>query len=188
MKMDRASIIKDAINYIQQLQEQERRMMADISDSAHQYLSIKEHGTGTAQTCLKRTAESSDHDYCSRRKKRAARPSIQVLQVCRYWFSLLFFFYSTLISSVEMLQLRVKEMDQCTMTISIICNKESDTMIMLCRLIESLNLKIVNANFTSLSANLLHTLIIQASLSLSLMHTELTKLFLNYFNLVCDLN
>lgn len=52
--MDKVSILKDAIEYIQQLQEQERRMLAEISilESAAEVLGHGQLLTATVQSVL----------------------------------------------------------------------------------------------------------------------------------------
>lgn len=80
--MDKASIIKDAIDYIQELQEQERRMQAEVSELE----SWKEEKAAIGDT------ERDDVNFTQRKKKRPSRgspsapgfsssPSIEVMDV-----------------------------------------------------------------------------------------------------------
>lgn len=62
-----------------------------------------------------------------------------------------------------MLQLNVTPMGDNTLVVSITCTKRADTMLKLCQLFESLNLKIITANLTVVSANLFNTLFIRVS-------------------------
>ncbi|KAG1364498.1 putative Ubiquitin-conjugating enzyme E2 22 [Cocos nucifera] len=64
-KMDKASIIKDAIDYIQELQEQERRMQAEISELE----SGKEEKAPIVDT------ERDDVNFTQRKKKKSSRGS-----------------------------------------------------------------------------------------------------------------
>lgn len=60
-------------------------------------------------------------------------------------------------------QLTVSEVGEKTMVISITCNKNRNTMIKLCELFESLQLKIITASITSVSGSLLHTLFVEVN-------------------------
>ncbi|CAL9106121.1 unnamed protein product [Musa textilis] len=62
---------------------------------------------------------------------------------------------------IEVLELRVNEMGEKMMVVSITCNKKRDTMIKVCELFEFLSLKVITANITSVSGNLLHTLFVE---------------------------
>ncbi|KAG6491760.1 hypothetical protein ZIOFF_046698 [Zingiber officinale] len=133
-KMNKASIIKDAIDYIIQLQDEERQMKADISE---------------LESKLKQELASVDDDlahlenlhFSQRKKKRtASAPSSP---------------------SSTPIQLTVSEVGEKTILINITCNKKSDTMIKLCELFESLNMKIITANITCLAGSFFYTLFIE---------------------------
>lgn len=59
------------------------------------------------------------------------------------------------------LQLRVSSMGEKTAVVSMSCSKKSDTMVRLCEIFESLNLKIITANITAFSARLLKTVFVE---------------------------
>jgi hypothetical protein len=54
------------------------------------------------------------------------------------------------------------------MVVSVTCNKRTDTMVKLCEVFESLNLKILTSNLTSFSGMIFHTVFIEVSIFLSL--------------------
>ncbi|URE43187.1 hypothetical protein MUK42_25370 [Musa troglodytarum] len=138
-KMDKASIIKDAIDYIKQLQEQEKVMLAEISELD----SLKEEKVSSIGDL-----DFDDLHFMQRKKKRTAQGSSSSAG-------------SPSSPPIEVLELRVSEMGEKTMVVSITCNKKRDTMIKLCEVFESLNLKVLTANITSVSGSLLHTLFIE---------------------------
>ncbi|URE15817.1 hypothetical protein MUK42_11809 [Musa troglodytarum] len=137
-KMDKASIIKDAIDYIQQLQEQERKMKEEISE---------------LEPFREEKMPMGDFEYDvvpfmqQRKKKRTpwSRPAPG----------------SPTSLPIEVLELRVNEMGEKTMVVSITCYNKRDTMIKVCELFEFLSLKVITANITSVSGNLLHTLFVE---------------------------
>ncbi|KAJ6742041.1 TRANSCRIPTION FACTOR BHLH35 [Salix viminalis] len=106
-KMDRASIIKDAINYIQELQEQERGIQAEILEL--------ESGRSTGFDVFEQD-----------------------------------------------LPLSVTSMREKTFVVSLTCRKRTDTMVKLCEVFESLRLKIITANVTTVSERVLKTVFIEA--------------------------
>ncbi|XP_042414558.1 transcription factor bHLH35-like isoform X1 [Zingiber officinale] len=137
-KMNKASIIKDAIDYIIQLQDEERQMKADISE---------------LESKLKQELASVDDDlahlenlhFSQRKKKRtASAPS------------------SPSSTPIQVVELTVSEVGEKTILINITCNKKSDTMIKLCELFESLNMKIITANITCLAGSFFYTLFIES--------------------------
>ncbi|KAB2026987.1 hypothetical protein E1A91_D05G002500v1 [Gossypium mustelinum] len=123
-KMDKASIIKDAIDYIQQLQEQEATLQADIME-------LENNNNNNPK----------NHD-------------LPMLLTSKNT--------SVFDSPIQLLQLNVTPMGDNTLLVSITCTKRADTMLKLCQLFESLNLKIITANLTVVSANLFNTLFIRA--------------------------
>ncbi|CAN1229343.1 Transcription factor bHLH35, partial [Linum grandiflorum] len=140
-KMDKASIIKDAINYIQELHDLERRMQAEI---AHLELSSLRKGIYEM--------ELEDLPLLLRSKKKKVEDDrfydaspIELLEVI--WFR----------------QLRVAYMREKTVYVSLTCGKRSDTMVRLCEMFESLKLKVITANMTTVSGRLLITVFVQVS-------------------------
>ncbi|CAN1229339.1 Transcription factor bHLH35 [Linum grandiflorum] len=133
--MDKASIIKDAINYIQELHDLERRMQAEI---AHLELSSLRKGIYEM--------ELEDLPLLLRSKKKKVEDDR---------------FYDA--SPIELLELRVAYMREKTVYVSLTCGKRSDTMVRLCEMFESLKLKVITANMTTVSGRLLITVFVQVS-------------------------
>ncbi|XP_054805042.1 transcription factor bHLH35 isoform X2 [Prosopis cineraria] len=141
-KMDKASIIKDAIDYIQHLHEQERSIEAEISE-------LESGKQITKQS-------SSDIDYeqdlpvLLRSKKKKTGQQL----------------YDSAISSrnspVEVLELKVTHMGEKTIVVSLTCSKRTNTMVKLCEAFESLKLKIITANITCFSGRLVKTVFVEA--------------------------
>ncbi|KAG8495778.1 hypothetical protein CXB51_013521 [Gossypium anomalum] len=123
-KMDKASIIKDAIDYIQQLQEQEATLQADIME-------LENNNNNNPK----------NHDL----------PMLLTSKNTNVFDS-----------PIQLLQLNLTSMGDNTLLVSITCTKRADTRLKLCQLFESLNLKIITANLTVVSANLFNTLFIRA--------------------------
>lgn len=65
------------------------------------------------------------------------------------------------INLTSILQLKVSEIGDNVLTVSLTCNKKTGTMAKLCQVFESLNLKIITASITAMSGSLLHTLFVE---------------------------
>ncbi|XP_026658143.2 transcription factor bHLH35-like isoform X2 [Phoenix dactylifera] len=130
-KMDKASIIKDAINYIQQLQEQEKMLQSEISEleMSHELADI--------------FYDMEQDDVLQTSPSRPLDPG------------------SPFIPSIEVLELKVLAVGNKNFVISFTCNKKRDALIKMCEVFESLNLKIITANIISSSESLSHTLFIE---------------------------
>ncbi|KAL2533412.1 basic helix-loop-helix (bHLH) DNA-binding superfamily protein [Abeliophyllum distichum] len=138
-KMDKASIIKDAIQYIQKLQEEKRRIQSEISEL--------ESGTSPDSAVFDFDQEATT--FCSnpKRRKRSDHGYDSA---------------SSRSLPIEVLELRVTDMGEKTVVISLNCSKRTYTMVKLCEIFESLKLKIITANITAFSQNLLKTVFVEA--------------------------
>ncbi|KAM1172441.1 hypothetical protein ACFX2I_022542 [Malus domestica] len=137
-KMDKASVIKDAIDYIQELHEQERRIQTEIVELIESGKSNKKSGSDFEQ----------DLPVLLRSKKK----KIEQLYDCG----------GSRISTIEILELRVTYMGEKTLVVSLTCSKRTDTMVKLCEVFESLKLKIITANITAFSGRVLKTVFVEA--------------------------
>ncbi|EOY32054.1 Basic helix-loop-helix DNA-binding superfamily protein isoform 1 [Theobroma cacao] len=137
-KMDKASIIKDAIDYIQELHEQERRIQAEILELESGKLK-------------KNPGYEFDQELpVLLRSKKTKLENI-------------FDSGGSRTSPIEVLELKVTHMGEKTVVVSITCSKRTDTMVKLCEVFESLKLKIITANITAVSGRLLKTVFIEVS-------------------------
>ncbi|KAL7193963.1 hypothetical protein ACSBR2_025575 [Camellia fascicularis] len=136
-KMDKASIIKDAIDYIQELHEQERRIQADLIQlesgklKKNAVFDLDQEIPALSRLKKKRI----DHSYDSRRSTT---------------------------SSIEDLELSVSYIGEKTVVVSLTCSKRTETMVKLCEVFETLKLKIIAANITCFSGRVLKTVFVQA--------------------------
>ncbi|XP_047271283.1 transcription factor bHLH35-like [Capsicum annuum] len=145
-KMDKASIIKDAIDHIQDLHEQERRIRAEIS--------VLESGRSKKNNDVEFDQDGS-FDLKPKRSKRLE-------QQFDYDSSGSTTRSSPSSSPVDVLELKVSSMREKTMVVSLTCSKRRDTMIKVCEVFESLNAKIISANITAFSGRILKIAFIEA--------------------------
>ncbi|XP_023521311.1 transcription factor bHLH35-like [Cucurbita pepo subsp. pepo] len=135
-KMDKASIIKDAIEYIQELRAEEKRIEAEISDL--------ESGK------IKNRATNEDDDGILREKR--TNKNRQVPEPPPSF-------------PIEVLDLRVNYMGEKTMVVSLTCGRRSDTIMKICQVIESLKMKIITATITIVANKLLITLFLEEEIA-----------------------
>ncbi|XP_068333353.1 transcription factor bHLH35 isoform X1 [Pyrus communis] len=136
-KMDKASIIKDAIEYIQELHEQEKRIQTEIVE-LESGKSNRNPGSDFEQdlpVLLRSKKKKIDQIYDSEGSRT---------------------------STIEILELRVTYMGEKTVVVSLTCSKRTDTMVKLCEVFESLKLKIITANITSFNGRVLKTVFVEA--------------------------
>ncbi|GER41790.1 basic helix-loop-helix (bHLH) DNA-bindingsuperfamily protein [Striga asiatica] len=133
-KMDKASIIRDAISYIQSLHNEEKFIQAEISELE----SYELNNWSNESPINKRTR--FDNINCSN-----SASSGLVMP-----------------SPIELLELRVVNMGDRIIVVSLTCGKRADTMVRLCEMFESLNLKIITANINTFSEKLSKTVFIKA--------------------------
>ncbi|KAL0426653.1 UNVERIFIED_CONTAM: Transcription factor [Sesamum latifolium] len=144
-KMDKASIIRDAIEYIKSLQNEERRIQDEISEL--------ESGISLSPNSGKLEFDEEDHQTVFLSKPKRTRMD----HSCDSAASRLLI----MPSPVEVLELRVSKMGEKTLVVSLECSKRRDTMIKLCEAFESLKLKIITCSINALSARLLKTVFLE---------------------------
>ncbi|CAL5017911.1 unnamed protein product [Urochloa decumbens] len=136
-KMDKASIIKDAIEYIQQLQAEERQVLQEVRALE------SGAGGGQAEECC------DEHDEMTTKLKRARSvPSMAAA-------------HGVPSPPVEVLELRVSEVGERVLVVSVTCGKRRDAMARVCRAIEDLRLRIITASITAVAGCLMHTVFVE---------------------------
>ncbi|XP_054821065.1 transcription factor bHLH35-like isoform X2 [Prosopis cineraria] len=154
-KMDKASIIKDAIEYIQDLHKQEKSIEAEITELESGMNMNMNMNMNMMMMSSNGVNQNSSFEYeqdlpvllRSKRNKTEQQ---------------LFESVSSRTSPIEVHELRVTYMGEKTVVVSLTCSKRTDTMVKLCEMFESLKLKIITANITCFSGRLLKTVFIQA--------------------------
>ncbi|KAL2534480.1 basic helix-loop-helix (bHLH) DNA-binding superfamily protein [Abeliophyllum distichum] len=136
-KMDKESTLRDAIEYIQKLHEEERKIQAEISDL---------ESAGRSSKC---TNFQFDQEATFKPNRIRTQEHFHDFQ-------------GSSSSRTEVIELRVSSMGENTVIISLICSKRTDTMVKLNEMFESLNLKIMSANITAFSDSILKTIFVQA--------------------------
>ncbi|AEE85696.1 basic helix-loop-helix (bHLH) DNA-binding superfamily protein [Arabidopsis thaliana] len=150
-KLDKASVIKDSIDYMQELIDQEKTLEAEIreleSRSTLLENPVRDYDCNFAETHLQDFSDNNDM-----RSKKFKQMD-----------------YSTRVQHypIEVLEMKVTWMGEKTVVVCITCSKKRETMVQLCKVLESLNLNILTTNFSSFTSRLSTTLFLQVTLSLS---------------------
>ncbi|XP_010438241.1 PREDICTED: transcription factor bHLH27 [Camelina sativa] len=147
-KLDKASVIKDSIDYMQELIEQEKRLEAEIRELESRSVLIE--NPMKDYDCVNNFSENQLQNF----------PDINVMRSKKFKQT----DYSTRLqySPIEVLELKVTWMGEKTVVVCITCSKKRETMLQLCKVLESLNLNILTTNFSSFSSRLSTTLFLQA--------------------------
>ncbi|XP_057537719.1 transcription factor bHLH35-like isoform X2 [Amaranthus tricolor] len=151
-KMDKASIIKDAINYIKELQDEEKKIKAEILDLEQRRsnngnydnnsFSVRDYDQQLSALIMKsKKKRPESHDN--------RKHHYQSNALCRS-------------SPINDLEVRVSYVGERTIVVSLTCSKEEGTMVKLCEIFESLELKIITAHITAFSGRLLKTVFLEA--------------------------
>ncbi|KAL9242022.1 hypothetical protein vseg_016068 [Gypsophila vaccaria] len=159
-KMDKASIIKDAISYIQELNEQQRVIKAEISDLEY-YRSISNCNNNN------NSPSSIDQELPSvltspNKKKRVdsgcgAKQYFGATNNTRHNYGV-----SCRSSTIDDLEMRVSYVGERTVVVSLTCSKKEGTLVKLCEIFELLKLKIITAHITAFAGRLLKTVFLEA--------------------------
>lgn len=148
--MDKASIIKDAIEYIEQLQAEERQVLQEVRaiEAATGVDHKFEYDDGTVLQAERRKKVKRAQSVPSFMAAASAPPP----------------------PPVEVLELRVSEVGDRVLVVSVTCSKRRDAMARVCRAIEELSLRVITANITSVAGCLMHTVFVEV-------HNHLLVLF-----------
>ncbi|XP_076947701.1 transcription factor bHLH35-like [Bidens hawaiensis] len=138
-KMDKASIIKDAIDYIQVLHEQERAIQLELME-----LESRKVEPDNMELC-----EETEVFMAMERSKKIRAD--QAFDPSGSWAD-----------PIEIQELKVESVGEKIALVTLKCSKRRDTIVKLCEVFESLKLNIVTATIVALPQRLLNTLFIQA--------------------------
>ncbi|KAE9587706.1 hypothetical protein Lal_00021866 [Lupinus albus] len=138
-KMDKASIIKDAIEYIQHLHEQEKIIQTEIMELESRVLNMNPNYDF-----------DQDLPLLLRSKKHRTDQLYEYHSV------------GPRNSPIEVLELRVTYMGEKSIVVNLTCSKRTNTMMKLCEVFESLKLKVITTNITSFSDRIFKTVFIEA--------------------------
>ncbi|KAM0914242.1 hypothetical protein ACQ4PT_011668 [Festuca glaucescens] len=155
-QMDKASIVKDAIEYVRQLQEQERQLLAEMSilesaaPATHgQLLATAERG---AQAVVLRDC-CAHHAMPPMKKMRsfmssstAATPASAMATTSR---------------RIEALEVRVTGVGDKVLLVSVACRHRKEAIAKVCLALDGLRLHIISTNVTSTSGTLKYTALVQ---------------------------
>ncbi|WVZ75980.1 hypothetical protein U9M48_023991 [Paspalum notatum var. saurae] len=138
-KMDKASIIKDAIEYILQLQQTEGQLLAEIA--------LLETTTAPIVT--------AEDDGCavSPTKKMKRNPSSLSSSHSHS--------HSSSSPPVDALQVTVSGAGDKVLVVSVACRHRRDTVAKVCRALEGLRLRVIAANVTAAAGTVTHTALVQ---------------------------
>ncbi|CAL5033152.1 unnamed protein product [Urochloa decumbens] len=144
-KMDKASIVRDAIAYVEHLQDQERRVLADLSAlqlaSSSAAAAVKTEDTGGLP---------------QRKKMRRAPPSIASAgNATRPIIT------TTTSPPVRILEVQVSESGEKMTVVSVRCSSGRNAVSKLCRALEPLRLKVVTATIAAAGDAVVHTMFVK---------------------------
>ncbi|XP_074269423.1 transcription factor bHLH35-like [Silene latifolia] len=145
-KMDKASIIRDAISYIQELNEQQRVIRAEISEMENYRWKNSSNGSPCSV--------DFDQDFPSVISKPSKRTKVD--------YGGKQYAPCSKLSTIDDLEMRVSYVGEKTVVVSLTCSKKEGTLVKLCELFEALKLKIITAHITAFSGRLLKTVFVEA--------------------------
>ncbi|CAL4887964.1 unnamed protein product [Urochloa decumbens] len=154
-KMDKASIIKDAIAYILQLQQLERQLLAELAvlepaaagTGAHRHHQLL-IATPPPAVPMPSAAAADDVDGCAA----AVSPTKRMRRTSPPFPS----------PAVDALEVRVSGAGDKVVVVSVACRcRRRDTVAKVCRALEGLRLRVIAANVTAASGTVTHTALVQ---------------------------
>ncbi|RLM75646.1 transcription factor bHLH35-like [Panicum miliaceum] len=140
-KMDKASIIKDAIEYIQQLQAEEWQVLQELEAAGGAQFERYEYDEGVLLQAERAKKLKRARSVPSIARGAAPPPPPP--------------------PPVEVLELRVSEVGERVLVVSLTCSKRRDAMARVCRAIEELRLRVITASVTSVAGCLMHSVFVE---------------------------
>ncbi|CAL5035163.1 unnamed protein product [Urochloa decumbens] len=140
-KMDKASIVRDAIAYIQHLQEEERQVLAEVA-------ALESSGAAAAV----KTEDASADGYQWRTTKRMRMAVSDDGNVPRT---------VTASPPVKILEVQVSEAGEKMAVVSVRCSRGRDAIAGVCRALEPLRLAVVTATIAAAGDAVVHTMFVE---------------------------
>lgn len=143
-KMDKASIVKDAIEYVQHLQEQERQLLAEIS--------------------ILESAAPATHGPRGTPADHAVPPPMKRMRSFLPFSSAVTPGASAIVATsrrIEALEVRVTGAGDKVFVVTVACRHRKDAMAKVCLALDALPLAIISTSVTSASGTLKHTALVQ---------------------------
>ncbi|KAL1210591.1 Transcription factor bHLH27 [Cardamine amara subsp. amara] len=155
-KLDKASVIKDSIDYMQELIDQEKRLEEEIRELESRSILLA-NPIGDYD-CINNFPKNQQQDFSDINVMRSKK--FKQMGYNTFGSSNTSRVHSH--SPIEVLEMKVTGMGEKTVVVCITCSKKRETMLQLCKVFESLNLNILTTNFSSFSSRLSTTLFLQA--------------------------
>ncbi|CAN6275402.1 unnamed protein product [Urochloa humidicola] len=140
-KMDKASIIRDAIAYVEHLQEQERQVLADIS-------ALQQLAPSTVKT-------EDAGSFPQRKKMRAAPPPFASAGEETRCIT------TSSSTPIRILEVHVSESGEKMSVVSVRCSRGRNAVRKMCRALEPLRLAVVTASVAAAGDAIVHTMIVE---------------------------
>ncbi|KAL8129616.1 hypothetical protein V2J09_018771 [Rumex salicifolius] len=148
-KMDKASIIKDAIDYIQELQAEERKIQLEISEIESGTVDSDERLIVNSQQHYNKAFSLSSNSLLMSKKRRSM--SCDHLHHCPRT------------SPIQDIELRISYMGEKTVVVTLSCSKRAEAIVELCEVFEKLKLKVLSTNITAFAGKLFKTVLLEVS-------------------------
>ncbi|CAN6234534.1 unnamed protein product [Urochloa humidicola] len=136
-KMDKASIVRDAIAYIEQLQEEERRVLAELSALESSAAATADGNLWRTTKRMRMAAGDDGGSTVPRSVDEVSPPPVKILEV------------------------QVSEAGKKMAVVSVRCSRGRDAIARVCRALEPLRLSVVTATIAAAGDTVIHTMFVE---------------------------